>query len=673
MLYIPTPNPMRLILLIFVLVLSINSFGQIYKGIDVLVPYTADLEQLDNYLKSNPKKYGKLYADLKKVQISKNDKTLHCILDVFQGSFHYYSNNMDSAGYYFDNAMAMSSELGNDQIFRTAKIRRIFADDYKKTKFQMAKEMEEIYVDSYNKRDTVNSIYSLNGLGIFYGDMDSISWSLKIFYEALRLSDLSNNMYEKGFVLNNLGLIMYDLGALDSAHSNFQQCLNLGLELENKSLEGIARQNLGLYYSRIDSNDMAKAEYMKVLNIGKDFGYTLYLLSSTSNLSTLEMSMGNAKASDSLSNIALKIAKEGSIYYAVPPIYLGRAYYSLRTNAYQKGLVMLDSALAYSKYVPYSEIMPPYYHLKYRIYEEMEDYENAFEIYKLKVDVQDSLDEIGNDKLLAELQFRYDDEKKERIRSIEQNQLRLQIKQGEVDMATYRQNVVTVITSILVVLFIVIILYFRLKQKSDNLFSFTIANKLEEERGKIARDLHDGLGQSMVVLKNKFNKIEVTNSKEAEQLNDNFSEVIEEVRTISRSLIPPELRRLGLEKAVRSMMDDIEKSVGMIVTTDIDFLSEVEFEEHQRIRIYRIIQELCTNTIKHAGASSIKLEAFESNEDLELIYQDNGAGLDLEKWRSAENSVGFKSIQQRLKYLKGTIKVDKPKTGFKVEIKIPII
>src|SRR5690606_31762897 len=119
------------------------------------------------------------------------DRTLEAILYVFQGSFHYYSNNMDSAGIYFDQAIAISNELGNDQIYRTAKIRKIFTDDYKKTKYQMAKEMEVIYIDSYNKKDTINMLYSLNGLGIFYGDMDSVSLSLKIFYEALRLSDLS--------------------------------------------------------------------------------------------------------------------------------------------------------------------------------------------------------------------------------------------------------------------------------------------------------------------------------------------------------------------------------------------------------------------------------------------------------------------------------------------------
>lgn len=119
------------------------------------------------------------------------------------------------------------------------------------------------------------------------------------------------------------------------------------------------------------------------------------------------------------------------------------------------------------------------------------------------------------------------------------------------------------------------------------------------------------------------------------------------------------------------MMGEIEKSTGMIVTTDIEIFDHLNFEEHQSIRLYRIIQELCTNSVKHSGASSIKLEAMMSNRDLLIVYQDNGAGLDMEKWRSAENSVGFKSIQQRLKYLNGAIKVEKPKTGFKVELKIP--
>ncbi|UKN01473.1 histidine kinase [Paracrocinitomix mangrovi] len=663
---------MRFIVVMILAFLPLLSTAQIYQGVKELEPYKNELSELDKSLKSDPSNFLVLYPKMLKKAEENEDEALRAMLFIYQGSYLYYINDMDSAAFYFNRAIDLSKSINNKPIYRTARIRKIFTDEYKKTKYLMAKDMEQVYIDSYNDRDTLNMIYSLNGLGVFYGDIDSVSLSLMIYYEALKLSDASNNQYEKGFILNNLGLIKYELGALDSAASDFKNCLEIGLETGNLGLQGIGRQNLGLYYSRVDSNDRAKEEYLKVMQIGKEFGYKNYELSSITNLATLEMSMGNPETSDSLSKEALRIAKEGRILFGITPIYLGRAYYKLRIEKYDEALQMLDSAEAYSKYATYSEVMPPLYHLTYRVYEEKGDYKNAFEAYKLKVAVQDSINELGNDKLLAELQFKYDDEKKERIRSIEKNQLKLQIKQGQVDMAKFQQNVVIIISVFLLVIFFIVIMYFRLKQKSDNLFSFTIANKLEEERGRIARDLHDGLGQSMIVLKNKFNNLKDVDEEQAELLNTNFSEVIEEVRSISRSLIPPELRRLGLMKAVLNMLGEIEKSTGMIVTTEIDVLEKLDFEEHQSIRIYRIIQELVTNTVKHANATSIKLEAFKVSKELILLYQDNGDGLDMEKWRSAENSVGFKSIQQRLKYLNGNIKVEKPKVGFKVEIIIPL-
>jgi signal transduction histidine kinase len=662
----------RIFLFIIVLVWNADASAQLFHGIKDLDQYEPKISELGAALKSNPIKYVSLYDELRFIQESNEDETLGAALDIYQGSFLYFQSQTDSAADYFDKAIERSKTLGEDQMYRTAKIRKIFTDEYKKTKYQMAQEMTAIYVDSYNERDTINILYSLNALGIFYGDMDSVSMALTIYYEALRLADLSQNMNELGFIHNNLGLIKYDLGAKDSAFSDFKQCLKIGEDMDNIMLQAIARQNMGLYYSSIDSNDMAKEEYLKVNKMGNEFGYTLYSLSSMTNLASLEMSMGNPKASDSLSTLALKLGKEGQLLFTVPTIYYGKAFFRLKTEDYEGALVMLDSAYAYTKYAQYSEIMPHYYHLKYRVYEEMGDYEKAFIAYKEKVAVNDSLDAIGSEQLLAELQFRYDDEKKERLRSVEQNKLKLQIKEGEVDMAEFRQNAVILVSLFLIIIFVGIILYFRLKQKSDNLFSQTIANKLEEERGRIARDLHDGLGQSMIVLKNKFNNLEIENDSNVKQLNDNFSEVIDEVRSISRSLIPPELKRLGLIKAIQNMMDEIEKSSDYIITTEIDSLADVKFEEYQSIRIYRIMQELCTNTLKHSEASSIKLEAIKQRGILELIYQDNGKGLDLDKWKAANNSVGFKSIEQRLKFLKGTSKVDKTKTGFKIIFKIPI-
>ena len=658
-------------LIVFILFNTLGN-AQLFKGEKHLEAYEEELVEIDKLIRSNPRKFKSSYTALRQVQQNRSDEILGAALDIYQGSHYYFLNNVDSAIFYFKRAMSTAEKHNADRIYRTAKIRKLFTDEYKKTYYQLSKEMEEIYVSSYNARDTINMLYSLNGLGLFYDGMDSMAISMKIYYEALKLAELSGNKTELGFIHNNLGLIKLNLGANDSARADFMECIEIGKELDNVALISIGRQNMGLYYTRVDSIELAHEQYEKVIEIGEKFNFLNYVLSATTNLSAMASREGDFEAGDSLSRKALEIGKEGSFLFALSSIYLSRTYLKMRLGDYDEALRMLDSAKHYSQYTTYSEIMPPINHLQYRIYEEMGDYQKALEAYKEKVAVNDSLDELGNSKLLAELQFRYNDEKKERIRSIRENKLKLELKESEVEMARYRQKVIIIISLIILVLLVLVVLYFRLKQKSDNLFSFTIANKLEEERGRIARDLHDGLGQSMIVLKNRFNKLNVHDENEVKKLNNNFSEVIEEVRSISRSLIPPELRRLGLKKAIENMTDEIEKATNMLVTTDLDVLSQVHFDDHQSIRLYRIIQELCTNSVKHSRATSLKITTEISEQKLWIIFQDNGLGLDLDKWKSAENTVGFKSIQQRLKYLNGQIIVDKPKKGFKATIKVPI-
>lgn len=664
---------MKLFTLILLVFSCFSTVAQIYRGVNGLDEFHEELSQIDNSLRSNPSRYYVLRENLlAHTQKEEPNMKLSIVLDIFHGSHFYFQNDLDSASFYFNSAIEKSTEINHDQLYRTAKIRKIFCEEYTATKSQMANEMKLVYIDSYNKKDTLNMLYSLNGMGIFYRDLDSVSLALKIYYEALRLAEMSQNKNELAFIHNNLGLIKYDLGALDSAFSDFSICLALGEEQDDKALQSIAKQNMGLYYGRIDSVEKARSQYHEVIQLGKEFNYPLYIVSASTNLAALEMQEGNAELSHALSEQALTTSKESKLYYAIPNIYLGKAYYELKSENFPLAHQMLDSAKAYSEYSSYTEIMPPLLHLRYRVYEESGDFENALETYKLKTEVNDSIAELGNAKLLSELQFKYDDEKKERLRSIEKNKLKLELKQQEVDMTKFRQNVVVGLSIAVFIVLFLIVMYFRLKQKSDNLFSFTIANKLEEERSRIARDLHDGLGQSLIILKNKFNNIEIPNAKAAEQVNENFSEVIEEVRSISRTLIPPELKRLGLKMAIENMCTDIENSTGLIVTTELDALEKVGFEDHHAIRVYRIIQEMCTNTIKHSRASSLKIESQQEGNNLIVIYQDNGSGLDIQQWKSANNSVGFKSIEQRLKYLNASAKLEKPKEGFKLVIKIPI-
>lgn len=122
------------------------------------------------------------------------------------------------------------------------------------------------------------------------------------------------------------------------------------------------------------------------------------------------------------------MAKKSKLYFAIPNIYLGKANHAILSQDYNQAHQMLDSAEQYSKYSSFPEIMLTLLYLRCQIYELSGDFERAIETYKERVSVNDSIDEIGNAKLLSELQFKYDDEKKERLRSIEKNKLELELK-----------------------------------------------------------------------------------------------------------------------------------------------------------------------------------------------------------------------------------------------------
>ena len=250
------------------------------------------------------------------------------------------------------------------------------------------------------------------------------------------------------------------------------------------------------------------------------------------------------------------------------------------------------------------------------------------------------------------------------------NELRL--KQTQIEYNDFRQRLYILIIISVIILALILIYYYRLKQKGAHDFSNTIVNRLEEERTRIARDLHDGLGQSIIVLKNRFNKLRVDDNDGRDQVNAGFSEIIEEIRTISKSLIPPELKRLGLKKAIENKMNELVNTTSLLITTEISDLDKVMLNEEESLRVYRIVQELTTNTMKHAAATAIKVEAIVFSKLLTLVYQDNGTGLDKDKWYTADSSVGLRSILQRVDSMNGSIRIEQPKKGLKVIIKIQL-
>lgn len=196
----------------------------------------------------------------------------------------------------------------------------------------------------------------------------------------------------------------------------------------------------------------------------------------------------------------------------------------------------------------------------------------------------------------------------------------------------------------------------------------------EEERNRIAKELHDDIGAMLTIVKLYFDQatkeIPDTEFDIVKEKATNFlDETIQSVRRISQDLRPVVLEKLGLIEAMQSLAQTMTESGKIEVLFESRFHTILsKSEEHN---IYRIIQELIVNTLKHAEATIITITMDYISGYLELRYTDNGKGFTQENLKF-KKGLGLKNIESRLSVLSGKMIIEKPIQGIEVKLQIPI-
>ena len=202
----------------------------------------------------------------------------------------------------------------------------------------------------------------------------------------------------------------------------------------------------------------------------------------------------------------------------------------------------------------------------------------------------------------------------------------------------------------------------------------------EEERSRIAADLHDDAGPLLATARLYLNE-NLVNLDKTSQLQSiyNAKQIIDDtiqlIRNISHSLMPPTLKNFGLESAVNDLFQKISSSGSMNASCRFhDYRNRMHPE--QELIIFRVIQELVNNILKHSNASFIHLTQNLSGDKLFVRMHHDGKGLtqtDFEKLNKSASGLGLKNIQSRLKLLQGKIffEKDMSQTYFKVTIEVP--
>ncbi len=207
-------------------------------------------------------------------------------------------------------------------------------------------------------------------------------------------------------------------------------------------------------------------------------------------------------------------------------------------------------------------------------------------------------------------------------------------------------------------------LYLTRRANEQQAFSRQLLESQEQERQRIAVELHDSLGQDLLIIKNwamiglnqKNGSLEA--QKQLAEISQTASEAIEEVREIAYNLRPYHIDELGLTKAIESMCSRVSRASQITFDCQIDDLDSY-FPKIEEINFYRIVQECVNNIVKHSKATDAKIRIVRDGSGLRLVIEDNGNGFDLQKTKAGmqngeRRSLGLVSLVERGRILGGT-------------------
>lgn len=210
-------------------------------------------------------------------------------------------------------------------------------------------------------------------------------------------------------------------------------------------------------------------------------------------------------------------------------------------------------------------------------------------------------------------------------------------------------------------------------------FSRQLIQSQEEERKRIAGELHDSLGQDILLIKNRVllglqnEEIDHNSLNQLNEINKSVSAVLNSIREISFNLRPAHLERLGLTETISTVIKKFEQVNSIKISHNIDNIDGV-FSTENEINFFRIVQEGINNIIKHSNAKNACIEIVKAEGAIRLTISDDGKGFDMDSTVEKPSGFGLQNILNRIQILSGKIEI---KSGYlegtRLEIIIPLV
>jgi signal transduction histidine kinase len=545
------------------------------------------------------------------------------------------NGNIDSARILLVEAQRIYRKLGDSVMVNTCRldIGWLYQSQRKYVKaaqliMQAIRGYEEYGEDKHLAR-------AYNTLGILYLGQDKYSEALDAYQKALEKCDAIDLKQGISVCNGNIASVLYHLKRYDEALTYFEKTILLQKERNDRIGLVKSYNNIGLLYNDLENYELALDYHMKALEMYEEMDFA-----------------------------------EG---LALVHLNIGLDQYGL--NQYLMAIDHYEQSAEIATTFDFPETRVKAYGSLADAYAVISQYDSAYHYAQLHKEHNDSLNIAINNMQVAELQTQYETEQKEKqiaLLSMDNQITALKLRRNR--NLNYAGGIFSVL-SVLLAYFLFqnykhrrsvreIKIQYQADQKvmeMEQRILNTVIDTEEKERKRFATDLHDELGPLLSSIMLYLDEIPRVSGKEQEEMvtytQDLVEEAIREVRDISHNIMPGAISELGLIQALQVFCAKIDRTK----TINVHFENKTEearFKPGVEVVLYRVLIELMNNTLKHANADHIYLVLSGGSPTLEIKYQDDGNGFDLEKaMHDSESGLGLKNIEDRITSLDGKIEI----------------
>lgn len=534
---------------------------------------------------------------------------------------------------------------------------------------------------------------ALDNLGLAFlsrSSYDSAFYFLNLALES-RLPTNDSTQLRESYI--NLAYLYFVTEDYTRALENNNRALATFESHMDSSLLGKVHENIGNIFYRQGRFDDAEASHLKSLNIRESRNDSIAIANSLHNLGLISEIRGEYEKAINYIRSGLKIYEKRNYRRATLKGYVSLGNLFFDSNAYDEAFENLKKAYELAEELNLLSNFPNVALRLALIYEYQGQTEDAlkysFEFGKIESESRQAINRASR------LELSVVEGKSSEALIFERHlNSNLKIKNN---LLTITLLIVGIIFTTM--LFVSLIAYLKLRQKKvlaeknerirhqeneellkkQELAAFNaMLEGQEKERKRIARDLHDRIGSMLSMVKIHFKSVEdnlealkSNNKEQYTKANQLLDEACDEVRKVAHDMVSGVLMKFGLVSALKNLCSSVQ-STGQLKMELIDFGLDERLDYEYEINIYRIVQELLSNVLKHAEATEMTIQLLKKEETIHMIVEDDGKGFIIES-PEFEQGMGLKNIKSRVFKLDGELSIDSGKgagTTITIDLKL---